>query len=156
MESGEFSTFIEMALHVGDVRRVAGIALEFIQHAEQNREDGVTAVRVVGLGLDVEENDIGGKRHGPLDVRVEHRVLDLRFEEICCALGLAVVNQRPVFHQIRQHFEKVRFTGAEEAGNPHTDFPCVFRFVQIVRNGEIVADEKMQMLIKLTGDDKLV
>ena len=75
---------------------VAAVALQLVQDLEEDPQDQVTAraAAVVGLAVDVEEDDIGVGDDGPLDVAKEHGVLDLALEELDRLLALAVVRVR--------------------------------------------------------------
>ena len=103
-----------MALHVGDMGRVTGVTLEFIEHAQQDGQDGIPVGGMVRLGLDIERNHIGGERHGPLDVPVKQGIFDLGLKEVGGALHIAIGVQFTVSHEIRKHLEEVGLAGAEK------------------------------------------
>ena len=117
---------------MGDVRVVAAVALHLVQDLEEDREDGVPARAVVGLAVDVEEDDIGVGGDGPLDVPEEHGVLDLALEELDGLLALALVRVRAVAQQVRQHLDEVRLARAEEARDPDADLPGDVGVVRLV------------------------
>ena len=87
---------------------------------------------MIGLAVDVEEDDIGVGGDGPLDVAEEHGVLDLALEELDGLLALPVVRVRAVREQVGQHLDEVRLTGAEEARNPDADLAGDVGVVRVV------------------------
>ncbi len=95
---------------------IATVTLQLIQDLEEDSQDQITsgAAAVIGLTVDVEEDDIGVGDDGSLDVPKEHGVFHLALKEIHRLLALAVVRVRAVMEQVRQHFQKVRFTRAKE------------------------------------------
>jgi hypothetical protein len=68
--------FDQIALHVGDVGRIAAEAELFVEDAQEDLEDDVAFVLAVGLRVDVEQDDVGTARTA-LNVGEQHRVLDL-------------------------------------------------------------------------------
>ena len=89
MESLQLALAVEIALHVGDVRVVAAIALQFVQDLQEDSQDQVAsgAASVVRLALDVEQDDVGIGGDGALDVGKERGVPDLALEEFDRPLG---------------------------------------------------------------------
>ena len=67
LERLQLALGFEVTLHVGDVRVVAAVALQLVQDLEEDPQDQVTsrAAAVVGLAVDVEEDDIGVRRRPP-------------------------------------------------------------------------------------------
>jgi len=52
----------------GDVRVVAAVALHFVEHLQENLKDRVAPRLVAGLAVDVEQDGIGVRGDGPLDI----------------------------------------------------------------------------------------
>ena len=148
----------EVTLHVGDVRVIAAVALQLVQDLEEDPQDQVTprAAAVVGLAVDVEEDDIGVGDDRPLDVPKEHGVLDLALEELDRLLALAVVRVRAVVEQVRQHLQEVRLAGAEEARNPDAHLAGRVGVLPLVHGFEIPGDELAEVLVEFPGDDELI
>ena len=67
LECLQLALGFEVTLHVGDVRVIAAIALQFVQDLEKDAQDEVTsrAAAVVGFAVDVEQDDIGIRRRPP-------------------------------------------------------------------------------------------
>ncbi len=147
-----------MSLHVSNVRVIPAVALQLIQDLEEDPQDQVTsgAAAVVGLAVDVEEDDISIGDDGSLDVSKKHGVLDLALKEIHRLLALAVVRVRAVMEQVRQHFQKVRFTRAKEARNPNAHFAGGIGVLSLVHGIEIPRNELAEMLVKFSCDDELI
>ena len=110
---------------MGDVRVVAAVALHLVEDLEEDGQDGVPARAVVGLAVDVEEDDVGVRGDGPLDVAEEHGILDLGLEELDRPPRLARrASGSAVPQQVRQDLDEVRLARAEEAGDPDADSPA--------------------------------
>ena len=88
----------EITLHVGDMRVIAAVALQFVQDFEEDSKDEVASrgTTVVGLAVDVEENDIGVCDNRPFDVPEEHGVFHLALKELDRLFTLAIVRVRAV------------------------------------------------------------
>ena len=102
----------EVTLHVGDMRVIAAVALQLVQDFEEDSQDEVASrgATVVGLAIDVEEDDIGVGDNRPLDVPEEHGVFDLALKELDSLFTFAVVSVSAVVQEVRQNLEEVRFT----------------------------------------------
>ena len=61
---------------------VAAVALHLVEDPEKDSKDGVLSLLVVGLAVDVEENDIRVACHGPLDVASSMGSVIFVFEEL--------------------------------------------------------------------------
>ena len=158
MECLQLAFGFKVSLHVGNVRVIATVALQLIQDLQKDPQDQVTsgAAAVVGLAVDVEEEDIGRGDDRPLDVPKEHGVFHLAFKEIHRLLALAVVRVRAVMEQVRQHFQKVRLTGAKETRDPDAHFAGGIGVLSLIHGIEIPRDELAEMLVKFSCDDELI
>ena len=156
LEGVELAPLGEMTLHVGNVRRVARVALKLVEHPQQNGENRVSSRSVVGLGFDIEQDDIGGKCDGPPDIGVEKRIAYFGLKKISRPLGLAIVAKLAIPHEVGEHFEKMGFSRAEETGNPHTHFVCDLGLVEVIGHLQIAAEKTVEVLVELAGDNKLV
>ncbi len=148
----------QVALHVGDVRRVARVAELFVEDANEDLQDGVALGLAVGLGVDVEQDHIGRALHRAVDVGQQHGVCDfLVIEERSGQPLLAGLGMRgfKVFQQVRQDLDEVGFAGAEKARYPDTHAVGHGRIVRAVDGGEVGIEEATQMLADLLGDDVL-
>jgi len=147
-----------MALHVGDVRRIARKALHLVEHTQEDLQDGVAVALGIGLGVDVEEDDIGLAGHSTTHVADEQRILDLRLEELRCAalLSVAGVGSLQVGEQVRQDLDEVRLAGTEEARHPHPHARSDGGIGRVVDRGQVGVEEPPQVLGHLLGGDVLV
>ena len=82
LEAVELAALRHVAFHVRDVRVIAAEALVLIKDAEEHREDRVPPVLGFRLALDVEQDNVGRRLHGPLDRAEPHGVVDLGVEEL--------------------------------------------------------------------------
>ena len=94
MELGQFPFAVQVPFHVGDVGMIAVVALQLVQNLEEDAEDGFATGSRVGLGVDVEQDHVGVRCHGPLRVGQQHGVFDLVLEELDRSFGLALVRVR--------------------------------------------------------------
>ena len=145
-----------MTLHVGDVRGMSCVALKLVKHPKQNGENRISSRSVVGLGFDIEQDDIGGECDGPLDVGIEKRVAYFGLKEIHRPLGLAIVAKLAIAHEVGEHFEVMGFSRAEETGNPRAHFICDLGLVEVIRHLQIAAKKTVEVLVEFAGDNKLV
>jgi hypothetical protein len=90
------------------------VALHLVQDLEEDRQNGVTARLRVSLAVDVEEDHIGLRGHGALDVAQQHGILDLGLKELDGLPDLAVVRVRAILEQVGEDFDEVRLPGAKE------------------------------------------
>ena len=90
VEAGQLSLGCQIALHVGDPRMITTEALELVEDPQEDRKDGIAGRPVVGLAVDVKEDDIGIVRDGASNVAIEHGIRDLALEELDGPAGLAV------------------------------------------------------------------
>ena len=117
VERLELSPGFEVSLHMGDMRVIAAVALQFVQDLQKDPQDQVAAraAAVIGLAVDIEEDDIGIGDDGTFDVAEEHGILHLALEKIHSLLALPVIRVRAIAEQVRQHLQEMRLAGAEKA-----------------------------------------
>ena len=137
------ATAVQIALKLGDVSLLAVVAAHLVEDFD---EDGQQRIDLrladdIGFLIDVEEDALRRDGHRPLQIAAQ----DL----IVAAFGQEQVERggsidMPVFQQERQHLQQVRFTRAEEAGNPDAIGACI-----VVIGGQKV----FQPLFHLIGDD---
>jgi hypothetical protein len=111
---------------------------------------------VVGLAVDVEQNDIGVGGNRTFDVPKEHGVFDLALKELDSLPTLAVVRVRMVLEQIRQHLQEVRLTGAEKARDPDADLSRWVGVLTMVNCVQIPRDKLAEVLVEFLGHDELI
>ena len=70
--------------------------------------------------------------------------------------ALAVVGVRAVAKEIRQHLEKVRLAGAEEARNPDAHLAGWVGVLPLVDGFQIPGDELAEVLVEFPCDDELI
>jgi hypothetical protein len=148
----------QVPLHLGDVRRVAGVAKLFVEHAQEDLQDGVAVRLAVGLGVDVEEDDIGGALHGALNIGQQHGVFDLLVVKELGGAALFArlrVGRFDVFQQVRQDLDEVRLARAKEAGHPNAHAVGDGSVVRAVYGGQVGVKELAQVFADLLGDDVL-
>ena len=148
----------QVSLHVGHMGRIARQALHFVEHAQEDLQDGVTVVFGIGLGVDVEQDDVGVTCHGAADIAQQHGVFDLGLKELDCFLtalteGIAGFD---VAKQVRQDLDEVRFTAAEEAGHPNAHARGDSCIVWVGGRGQVGVEELAQVFGDLFGGDVFV
>ena len=147
----------QMTFHVRDVRRIARQANLLIEHPQEDLQDGI-GVGLVGLGVDVEQDDVGGALHRALNVRVQHRVFDFLVVKELGGVTLFPrrrILSRDVFQQIGKYLDEVRLTRAEEAGHPNTHAVGDGSVMRTVDGRQVGVKELAQVLANLLGDDVL-
>ena len=146
-----------MTLHVCDVWRIARKTELVVEHPQKDLQDSIL-VGLVGLGVDVEQDDIGRALHRALYVGVQHRILDfLMVEElrgVALFSGLGVMGL-DVFQQIGQYLDEVRLARAEEAGHPYAHAVGDGGVIRAVDGRQIGVKELAQVFADLLGDDVL-
>jgi len=152
----QLASAFEVTFQVGDVRVVAAVTLHFVQDLEEDREDRVAPGAVVGLAINVEEDDIGVRGDGAFDVAEEHGVFDLAFEEFNRLPALAVVSVRAVPQQVREDFDEVRFAGAEETRDPDTDLAGCVGVASVFEGFTVSGEETAEVFVEFAGDDEFV
>ena len=146
----------QVALHIGHMWGVAGIAQLFVENADEDLQDGVALGLVVGLGIDVEQDHIGRALHSALDVGQQHRVLDLvGIKELGGRAGLPGlgVKRGAVLQQVGQDLDEVGLARPKEAGHPDAHAVGDGRVVGAVHRGQIGIKEAAQIVADLLGDD---
>ena len=149
----------QVALHVGDVRRIGAEAELLVEHAQEHLEDDVALVLAVGLGVDVEEHHVGTAAHRALDVGEQHRILDLVLVEEGSGAFLLPgggVGGFEVLEQVGQDLDEVRLARAEEAGHPDAHARSEYRVVRIVGRCQVGIEEATEVFGELLCDDVLV
>ena len=132
---------------------IAREALHFVEHAQEDLQDGVAVVLGVGLGVDVEQDHISLPSHGAAHVAQQHGVAELALEEVERSSGLTGAGLC-CFHigeQVRQDFDEVRLAGAEEARHPHAHARDDGGVVGVLRGGQVGVEELAQVLGDLLG-----
>jgi hypothetical protein len=103
------------------MRRVAAVTELFVEDAQKDLQDDIALILAVGLGVDVEQDHIGTALHRALNIREQHRVLDLVLvEELGGPFGATVlrVHRFDVLEQVGEDLDEVRLAGAEGARDP--------------------------------------
>ncbi|OLQ60052.1 hypothetical protein BHX98_19580 [Acinetobacter baumannii] len=108
---------------MGDMRMIPTEAQALIEDFQEDAKDGITPITAIGLAVDIEQQHIGLGSDGTLDVGSEHRIGNFALEEIDGLARFAVLADLLVLQQIRENFQKVRFTRPEETGDPHPHSP---------------------------------
>ena len=88
-----------------------------LKAAKQRRGSRIALLPLARLAIDVKEDGLRGHRAGALHGSRDHGVDDLAIK---VADGALTANLA-ILEQVAQHLEKVRFTGTEEAADPHAD-----------------------------------
>jgi hypothetical protein len=137
---------------------VTAVALELIEHFDEDSQNQVTpgAATVIGLSIDVEENDVGIGSNCSFDVPEEHWIFDFAVEEIDSETLLATIGVLSIAEQVRQDLQEVRFTASEEPGNPNPHFAGRIGVFALVDRLQIPVDELPKVLVKLFGDDEFI
>ena len=89
-----------------------------LERAQKRRFRRVAFLPLPALGVDVEENRLGGHAGAATHFGIDHLVFELAVEVVN---GRLAANHL-VCQQVRQHFQEVRLARAEEARNPYADF----------------------------------
>ena len=147
----------QVTFHVRDVRRIARQAHLLIEHPQEDLQNGV-GVGLVGLGVDVEQDDVGGALHRALNVSMQHRVFDfLVVKELggVTLLPCLRILSSDVFQQIGKYLDEVRLTRAKEAGHPDTHAVGDGRIMRTVDGRQVGVKELAQVFTYLFGDDVL-
>ncbi len=87
------------------------------EHAGEDAQDGGLVLVGRALGVDVEQDGLGGDIHGAARLGLDHGVLEARRDDVDRRTPVC----RLAGEQVREHLEEVRFTGAEETRDPHAD-----------------------------------
>ena len=132
--------------------------MHLVEDAQKDLQDGVAVGLGIGLGVDVEQDDVGLAGHGTAHIAQQHRVLDLRLEELRRAPALAAggVDGLQVGEQVRQDLDEVRFARTEETRHPHAHARGDGGIVRTVDGGQVGVEEAPQVIGHLLGGDVLV
>ena len=113
------SGFSELLLQIRQVRQGAAVSLHLIEHAKENVDDGVLVLLAAGiaLGINIEKDHVGRRLGCEPDIRQHHRIRDLLV--LCEIIQSRAVADLPVLQKVRKDLKEVRFTAAEETGDPY-------------------------------------
>ena len=118
-----------------------------IEHLGKNAQDrrGVLVDRA--LGVDVEENRIGGDRRTALQLSEHHRVVKL----VLKVADSRFSRNSLIGEKIGQNLQEVRFTASEETRDPYADLVC-----RLINGVFIVSQERIEMPPQFAGNDILL
>ena len=139
---------IQVALQVSNVGILTAVAQFFIKDLQEHLDNCIPVVVAVHvtLGVDVEQNDVRRcircfahicKDKVIVDLIVVHKILN----------GLLAVHHT-IVKDIGQDFQEMRFTTAEEAGNPHAHGIC-----GAIDAAAIGFKESSKVLLQLMGNN---
>ena len=137
--------FRDKLFQLGDLQILAVKTEVVIEHLGKHAQHGGFVLVDGALDIDVEEDGIRMALGSPVD---EHEGGGIIRKLLAEALnGLHTVHF-PVLQQVGEHFQEVRFTAAEEAGDPDADIRRLFAegFVIVVEEGD-------EVLLQFPGDD---
>ena len=139
----------QLAFEVGHIGHRAVEALHLVEHLEENRNDGIFGLLagLLALRVDVEQDYVSGGVGGQLHVCQHHGILNFVVVNEIVHGALAADKLLPV-QQIGEDFQKVRFTTAEETGDPDTGFGGLSHDALFV-----VVEEFAEVLGQLAGDN---
>ena len=166
-EAPQQAAAVEVAFEAGHRRLARVVAAGLVEHLDEDLQQGVGLVLVDErrLLVDVEQQAGGGDARHPRQRGGEHG--------IALGLGGEGVDDRPtrmilarhIAQQVGEHLEQVRFSGAEETGDPHAVAAAVDRggvgLQQIGQGGgglageHVLVDLGRQMLGVVGLDDAL-
>ena len=129
--------FGKFSFQVSQERDSSTEALHFIEHFQENRNDGILVLlaTLFTLRVDVEQNYIGRNRCSQSHVSKNHAVFDFRIFLKVLKRSLAIYGF--VLQQIREDFQEVRFTASKETGNPNT------HLIGVTGNATLIAIEEI-------------
>ena len=135
-------------LQLGNFQVLAVEAEIVIEHLGENAQHGGFVLVDGPFDVDVKENRVGQASGGTVDEHEGGRVVrKLLAEPLHSLHALNFL----VLQQVRQHFQKVRFTASKEAGDPYADI-CS----GLVERLDIVVEEGDEVFLQLSGDNILV
>lgn len=105
------------------MRVIRAEAAHFVEDFQEHLEDGITGVIRVGFAVDIEQQHVGVTGNGTGNVARQHGIGDFVLEEILGFTGLPFLADLPIGEQVGEDFDEVRFTAAEEAGDPDPTLP---------------------------------
>ena len=113
----------QLAFEVRHIGHRAVEALHLVKHLEENRNNSILGLLagLLTLGVDVEQDNVSGGVGGQLHVCQHHSILNFVVINEIVHGALAADELLPV-QQVGEDFQKVRFTTAEEAGDPDAGF----------------------------------
>ncbi|MBG6075368.1 hypothetical protein IWX85_001193 [Polaromonas sp. CG_9.11] len=159
LEDVEAALGNQVALHVGNVGGITGVAQLFIEDAQEHLQDRVPLGFVVSFGINVEQDDVGSALGRTLNVGQQHGVFDLL--EIKKLVGspflasLGVVCFQ-VFQQVRKDFDEVRLARTEEARHPHAHPLRDRSIIGTVHRRQVSIKKAAQVIADLLGDNVLL
>ena len=111
-----------------------------LERAQKRRFRSVAFLPLPALRVDIEEDRLGGYTGAATHFGIDQLVFELAVEVVDSRLAANDL----VRQQVRQHFQEVRFTRAEEARDPHADF--VSRYIE---RGFVVFEEVREVTLQL-------
>jgi hypothetical protein len=137
---------------------ITAVALKLVEHFDEDSQNQVAtcATTVIGLGIDIEEDDVGIGCDRSFDVSKEHGVFDFALEEFDRESLLATIGMLTITEQVRQNLQKVGFTASKESRDPNPHFARRIWVFALVDCLEIPVDELTKVLVKLFGDDEFI
>ena len=135
-ELSKLAIAIQVTLETSNERELAGVTAALVEDFREHAQDGIRAVLLCNLFGDVEKQIRGRHIRGLLKQPREERVPRLG-DEALDDLRSVKVDTSNISEQVRKHFEHVRFTRAEEAGNPDSVRVFVVR-VRLEETGEVL------------------
>ena len=118
-EGRELVAAVQVAFKLGDVALLAKVAAHLVEDFDEHRQQGIDLVLAddVGLLVDVEQDTLGRDGDGLFQRGAQQFIVsgNLGQED----LQSIHITNAAVFQHQGQHFEQVRFAGAEEARQPH-------------------------------------
>ena len=149
----------QVTFHFGDMRRITAIAKLFVKDAQEDLQDDVAVRFAVGLGIDIEQDDVRTPLHCPLDVGQQHRILDLVFiENLGGPLGGAIlrIHRFDVLQQVGEDLDEVGFAGTEEAGYPDGHACRKHWILRVVGGRQEGVEKALEVFRQLLRDNVLV
>lgn len=112
-----FALLVDVALQACELEVLAVEPEVLEEHTGEDAQDGGLVLVGRALGVDVEQDGLGGDVHGAARLGLDHGVLEARRDDVDRRTPVC----RLAGEQVREHLEEVRFTGAEETRDPHAD-----------------------------------
>ena len=143
-----FALLGDELLQLGDLQVLTVEAEVVVKHLGENAQHGGFVLVDGAFDIDVEKDRIRPAFCGTVDQHEGGRIVGkLRPEPLH---GLHALNLF-VFQQVGQHFQEVRFTTSEEAGNPNADVGG-----GLVERLDVIVEECDEVLLQLSGDNILI
>ena len=156
VESSQLALAVEMPLHVGDVRVIGAVALQFVEHLQKHRQDRLSAGLGVGSTVDVEQDHVGMAVDGFLYVGEHQLIADLFLEELHRLLGVSGMLVLQISQHIAQDLNEVRFAGAKEARHPNAGLARNIDVFRVVDAFAVGPKELPNVAVEFTGHHELI